>query len=113
MDRIERFQLFVLPEGVKKISLEIDKLQENFLTVVIEREDHTIGNLLCCSLQEKKEVEFAAYIIPHPLIPKLKLSLKTEQEKPHQTLKNVFNETIRKLDHLENVFLKKIQMGIF
>jgi hypothetical protein len=57
MNAPDRFELFILPEGVKKylllhylltfrVSLEPDSKIPNAATVTFEKEDHTLGNMI-------------------------------------------------------------------
>ncbi len=73
--------------------IEIKKLSDKEVVLEIEGEDHTIGNLIARLAQEKKGVKFAAYRIPHPLIPKLIITLITDgSKKPIEVLKEVLND---------------------
>ncbi|XP_021728512.1 DNA-directed RNA polymerases II, IV and V subunit 11-like isoform X2 [Chenopodium quinoa] len=58
MNAPDRYERFVVPEGVKKV------LNASF---TIEREDHTIGNILRMQLHRDPNVLFAGYKLPHPL----------------------------------------------
>ena len=59
MNAPDRFELFILPEGVKKylqdsqvllltprVTLEPDSKIPNAATIIFEKEDHTLGNML-------------------------------------------------------------------
>jgi DNA-directed RNA polymerase II subunit RPB11 len=57
MNAPDRFELFILPEGVKKsinpsslltvrVTLEPDSKIPNAATITFEKEDHTLGNML-------------------------------------------------------------------
>jgi len=61
------YEKFVVPEGVKRIAHARDTRVEHAATLTIQREDHTVGNLLRCALLKDREVTFAGYKIPHPL----------------------------------------------
>lgn len=61
------FEKFVVPDGVKKIAHARDTRVEHAATFTVQREDHTIGNLVRCALHRDGEVTFAGYKIPHPL----------------------------------------------
>mmetsp|Transcript_14231 Transcript_14231/g.30658 ORF Transcript_14231/g.30658 Transcript_14231/m.30658 type:complete len:121 (+) Transcript_14231:66-428(+) len=63
----DRFEAVYLPDGVKKVEYIPDPHTANAATFKIEREDHTIGNLLRMQLLEDKDVVFAGYRQPHPL----------------------------------------------
>ncbi|KAJ1920835.1 hypothetical protein H4219_001072 [Mycoemilia scoparia] len=67
MNAPDRFEMFVLPEGVKKISMTKDTKLPNCMVFDIQKEDHTIGNTLRYKLLENPKVLYAAYKVPHPL----------------------------------------------
>lgn len=67
MNAPERFESFVLPDGVRKVSIGADTLTPNTVTLTIRAEDHTLGGLLCTALQRDPLVLFAGYKVPHPL----------------------------------------------
>jgi len=46
-------------------------------TLTINKEDHTMGNLVRMQLLRDKQVKFAGYIHPHPLIHKIELRVQT------------------------------------
>ena len=46
MNQPSRADRFVLPEGERKLTFERDTKVENAGTFVLQREDHTLGNLL-------------------------------------------------------------------
>lgn len=51
----DRFELFVLPDGVKKyhfllsvrVTIDMDKRIPNLASFEVQKEDHTLGNLIC------------------------------------------------------------------
>eukprot|EP00166_Cyanidium_caldarium_P003607 ctg_35.g106 len=63
----DRFEAVVLPEGVRKLRYEPDTKVEHCGTFYIEREDHTLANLIRAQLLRDDNVLFAAYRVPHPL----------------------------------------------
>lgn len=85
-----------------KVVITEDKLS-NSIEMSIRDETHTIGNLLSSSLQEKKEVLFAAYKIPHPLqnILKVKVALKEGvEESPVALVRASLEELMEQCDSL-------------
>ncbi|GAB0497020.1 hypothetical protein MMPV_008343 [Pyropia vietnamensis] len=63
----DHFAAVVLPDGVQKLTYERDVKVENAGTLTIEREDHTLGNLMRMQLLRDPRVTFVAYKQPHPL----------------------------------------------
>lgn len=55
-------------------------------TFVIADEDHTLGNALRRALLLRKEVVFAGYSIPHPLEPRIHLTVHTKGITARQAL---------------------------
>ncbi|CAI0476074.1 unnamed protein product [Linum tenue] len=67
MNAPDRYERFVVPEGTKKVSYERDTKIINAASFIIEREEHTIGNILRMQLHLDENVLFAGYKLPHPL----------------------------------------------
>jgi len=67
MNAPERFELFTLAAGEKKISYQKDTKIQNAGSFIVQREDHTLGNILRMQLHRDKDVHFAGYKVPHPL----------------------------------------------
>ncbi|CAA2999444.1 DNA-directed RNA polymerases II, IV and V subunit 11 [Olea europaea subsp. europaea] len=51
----------------KRVSYERDTKIINAASFTIEREDHTIGNIVRMQLHRDENVLFAGYKLPHPL----------------------------------------------
>eukprot|EP00555_Chaetoceros_dichaeta_P008621 CAMPEP_0198263994 /NCGR_PEP_ID=MMETSP1447-20131203/14317_1 /TAXON_ID=420782 /ORGANISM="Chaetoceros dichaeta, Strain CCMP1751" /LENGTH=121 /DNA_ID=CAMNT_0043952785 /DNA_START=190 /DNA_END=555 /DNA_ORIENTATION=+ len=85
MNAPERFSAFLLDEdiGEEKITYASDTKVSNAGTFTINKEDHTIGNLLRMQLLRDREVRFAGYKLPHPLIHNLGLKIQTSSSE-HQ-----------------------------
>ncbi|AEE78890.1 DNA-directed RNA polymerase, RBP11-like protein [Arabidopsis thaliana] len=67
MNAPERYERFVVPEGTKKVSYDRDTKIINAASFTVEREDHTIGNIVRMQLHRDENVLFAGYQLPHPL----------------------------------------------
>jgi DNA-directed RNA polymerase II subunit RPB11 len=57
----------ILPENLKKITYYRDEKIKNCGYFKIEKEDHTIGNLLHSKISKEKHVTFSGYKKIHPL----------------------------------------------
>ncbi|ODV86987.1 hypothetical protein CANARDRAFT_195928 [[Candida] arabinofermentans NRRL YB-2248] len=100
MNAPDRFELFILPDGVPKVP--------NCILIKFEREDHTLGNLLRQELIEDPQVLFAAYKIEHPLFANFIMRLQTEEGyKPRLALKNACTRLISKLGVLNDKFKRE------
>ncbi len=67
VNRIEPHELFLLEAGTAKVSFEKDTKMPNAGTFKVEKEDHTLGNVLRYELLRNPSVLFAGYKMPHPL----------------------------------------------
>lgn len=76
----ERHLKFVVPEGTAKVAYERDTKVSNAGTFTIQREDHTLGNVLRMQLHRDPAVLFAGYQIPHPLEHRLLVKVQTSDE---------------------------------
>jgi DNA-directed RNA polymerase subunit L len=60
-----------------KDQIDNDKLEG---LIMINNEDHTLGNLISRGLQQHKEISFAGYNLPHPLTKKIELHYKLNKK---------------------------------
>ncbi|PWA79743.1 DNA-directed RNA polymerase, RBP11-like protein [Artemisia annua] len=134
MNAPDRYERFVVPEGTKKVAYERDTKIINAASFTIEREDHTIGNIVRMQLHRDGNVLFAGYKLPHPLQYKIIVrdyefnsgtrcmfemkSLKdklqpptssiivhtTSQSSPMQAYNLAINDLDKELDHLKAAF---------
>ncbi|KIZ05604.1 hypothetical protein MNEG_2353 [Monoraphidium neglectum] len=77
MNQPDRYERFVLPEHAKKLEYVADTKLENAGTYTVEREDHTLGNLVRMQLHRDPAVLFSGYRIPHPLEPRMLIKVQT------------------------------------
>ncbi|GBF88633.1 DNA-directed RNA polymerase IV and V subunit 11 [Raphidocelis subcapitata] len=77
MNQPDRYERFVLPEHLKKLEFVPDTKLENAGTYTVEREDHTLGNLVRMQLHRDPAVLFSGYRIPHPLEPRMLIKVQT------------------------------------
>ncbi|KAJ6670964.1 DNA-DIRECTED RNA polymerase II SUBUNIT RPB11 [Salix viminalis] len=107
MNAPDRYERFVVPEGTKKVSYERDTKIINAASFTVEREDHTIGNILRMQLHRDDNVLFAGYKLPHPLKYKIIVRIHTtSQSSPMQAYNQAINDLDKELDHLKNAFEK-------
>ncbi|RLV93072.1 DNA-directed RNA polymerase II subunit RPB11 [Spathaspora sp. JA1] len=105
MNAPDRFELFILPDGVDKIKITPDTKVPNAAIIKIEREDHTLANLLRSQLLKDDKVIFAAYKVEHPLFANFVLRIQTEDDySPREALKNACSGLISELDAIKSRF---------
>lgn len=82
---------------------------ENSCTYIIHLEDHTIGDLLRIHLLKKKEVKFAGYKMPHPLVDKVEIKVQTSTDKTGEVVKSTLEELGKELYYLGAEFEKQVK----
>ncbi len=88
------------------MKINILKKSKNEMKIEIEDEGHTFCNLLQHALLEDKSVEVAGYDIPHPLVAKPILHLKTRSDRsPERALLRALD----RIDQMTNEFLKEFE----
>jgi DNA-directed RNA polymerase II subunit RPB11 len=109
MNAPESYELFVLPEGQKKVSIEKDTKLANTSTFIIRLEDHTLGNLLCATIQEQKHVLFCGYKVPHPLTCAVHLRIQTtDATTPEEVFQHALNVLTGHVNALEDTFKSQV-----
>ncbi|RVW23392.1 DNA-directed RNA polymerases II, IV and V subunit 11 [Vitis vinifera] len=116
MNAPDRYERFVVPEGTKKVSYERDTKIINAASFTVEREDHTIGNILRMQLHRDENVLFADVRTSQELIFGAVEILSrangaihtTSQSSPMQAYNQAINDLDKELDYLKNAF-EKIQ----
>ncbi|KAF8001179.1 hypothetical protein OXX79_009126 [Metschnikowia pulcherrima] len=105
MNAPDRFELFILPDGVEKIKIIPDTKVPNAAIIKIEREDHTLANMLRAQLAKDDRVIFAAYKVEHPLFANFVLRIQTDDDyTPRDALKNACSSLISELDIMKTKF---------
>ena len=83
--------------------MEEDTKIPNACTVAINKEDHTLANMLRSQLFHLPYVIFAAYKVPHPLEPRVLLKVQTDGQKtPLQAVEDATERLIVTLDQLKS-----------
>ncbi|KAI5956672.1 RPB11 [Candida margitis] len=108
MNAPDRFELFILPDGLEKIKITPDSKVPNAAIVKIEREDHTLANLLRAQLLKDDGVIFAAYKVEHPLFANFVLRIQTEDDySPKEALRNACSGLIAELQAIKDKFQRE------
>lgn len=111
MNAPDRFELFLLPDGVQKVTVSPDQRMPNAAFIKFEREDHTLGNMLTAQLQQDSRVLYAAYKIEHPLFANFVMRVQTEDGyTPREALRNACQSLIGQLKVLSTKF--KTEYGL-
>ena len=60
------------------MEVKVSKKGEDYAEIVVEGEEHTLGNLIANYLLRTKGVKFASYSMPHPLERKIVIRVMTD-----------------------------------
>jgi DNA-directed RNA polymerase II subunit RPB11 len=88
--------------GEKKIVYMADTKVTNAGTFRLNKEDHTICNLLRMQLLRDTSVRFTGYMHPHPLVNHFNLKIQTNSSNvsPIEVLSNAIEDLGSETDHL-------------
>eukprot|EP00667_Euglena_gracilis_P023203 EG_transcript_26129 len=97
-------------EGDVKMKMTPDTKVENAMLFRIEKEDHTLGNLLRSKLMENDNVLFVGYKVPHPLTHAIELKVHcTGETTPLQALHQALDSLFGDLDLIERQFQEQLE----
>jgi len=104
------FESFILFDGEKKIEIAKDTKVPNAAIFTINKEDHTLGNLVRQQLLKDPQVLFAGYKVPHPLESKIQIRIQTTPDySPQEALTNSITDLISEFSLLEERFKEAIR----
>jgi DNA-directed RNA polymerase subunit L len=69
------------------------KIDNNSITgeIIVNNEDHTLGNLISRGMQQHNKIEFAGYNLPHPLIKKVNFHYKLMND---SNIRDIINDVV-------------------
>ena len=104
------FESFLLYDGEKKVTIEKDTKVPNCAIFTVNKEDHTLGNIIRTQLLKDPHVLFAGYKNPHPLESKIVIRIQTDSDySPQEALTNAITDLISEVSLLEERFKEAIQ----
>nr|XP_042714015.1 DNA-directed RNA polymerase II subunit RPB11-a [Chrysemys picta bellii] len=99
-----------------RITINKDTKVPNACLFTINKEDHTLGNIIKSQLLKDPQVLFAGYKVPHPLEHKIIIRVQTTPDySPQEAFTNAITDLISELSLLEERFrvaIKDKQEGI-
>eukprot|EP01111_Echinosteliopsis_oligospora_P014002 TRINITY_DN5180_c0_g1_i1.p1 TRINITY_DN5180_c0_g1~~TRINITY_DN5180_c0_g1_i1.p1 ORF type:complete len:124 (-),score=34.29 TRINITY_DN5180_c0_g1_i1:90-461(-) len=109
MNAPDRFELFELPEGVKKVAYVKDTKVQNAGSFLIQKEDHTLGNVIRMQLHRDPTVKFAGYKMPHPLDHSIIIKIQcTATSSPHAGLSTALTDLLYEFSVIEDKFKSEV-----
>ena len=96
--------------SIYRVIIDLDTKVPNAALFTINKDDHTLGNMIRNQLLKDPHVLFAGYKLPHPLEHKIILRVQTTADyTPQDALKNAITDLISELSLLEERFRSAIQ----
>lgn len=80
MNAPSAFDTFLLYDGESKVIMEKDTKVRNAALFHINKEDHTLGNMIRMQLLKDPKVLFAGYKVAHPLEHKFTIRIQTQAD---------------------------------
>ena len=74
------------------------------VTITVNDEDHTLGNLLRAEFLRDSDVVFSAYNVPHPLTKSVQIRLQTLEKDTKQVLADSVQSLVDQVDELDKAF---------
>lgn len=91
------------------MNVEVKRVTDNEIIIVIEGEDDTIGNLIAKSAVQHPNVVYATYRIPHPLERKVEIIISVDK---NADLGSTISEIIQNIKEQLEEFKKKIDEAL-
>ncbi|GAA5821461.1 hypothetical protein JCM3770_000911 [Rhodotorula araucariae] len=109
MNAPSRYEMFVLADGEPKVLVDEDSKIPNAATLTINKEDHTLANMLRSQLLLIPAVQFAGYKVPHPLEPQVVLKVQTDGSKtPVVAIQEAITNLVLLLGRIKNQFQSEL-----
>ncbi|XP_017773284.1 PREDICTED: DNA-directed RNA polymerase II subunit RPB11 [Nicrophorus vespilloides] len=104
------FESFLLYDGEKKITCEQDTKVPNAAIFTINKEDHTLGNMIRNQLLKDPNVLFAGYKLPHPLEHKFVIRIQTTSDySPQEALMHAIRDLMAELSLFQERFSEAVK----
>jgi len=111
MNAPDRYELFLLGDGEKKVTWKDDTRVPNTAIFTFLKEDHTLGNLLSQRLHKYSFIQFSAYKVPHPLFAEFELRITTDGSvTPKEAILQACKDVVQDLDVLSREFTKEWEL---
>eukprot|EP00127_Corallochytrium_limacisporum_P004932 Clim_evm6s195 gene=Clim_evmTU6s195 len=110
MNAPEGHEDLILADDEKKVEIERDQKVPHAMVFNVQKEDHTLGNILKGKLMEQPSVKFAGYRMPHPLEHRFVLRVQTTGEQEPETVVQQSVNSLRKdLSNINRLFQEEVE----
>lgn len=110
------FESFLVNVWNRRVIIEKDTKVPNAALFTVNKEDHTLGNMIRYQLLKDPNVLFAGYKVTHPLEHKIVVRVQTTADySPQEAFTNAITDLISELSLLEERFrdaVKEKQEGL-
>ena len=98
-------------EQRQKLDYKPDQKKPNGGTFILRKEDHTLGNLIRIQLLRDKEVRFAGYRIPHPLIFETHVRIETMNIAPNpvKVMTSAVEDLVTEVDKIQTALERELK----
>ena len=104
------FESFLLFDGEKKITREQDTKVPNAAISTLNKEDHTLGNLIRHQLLKDPNVLFAGYKNPSPFVNQVIIRVQTTSDyTPNDAFINAITDLLSELSLFEERFKEQLK----
>lgn len=108
----DRFNLFLLQPGERRIEVQEDMRIPNAATFFFNKEDHTLGNMLRHAVLSLPGVLFCGYKVPHPLEPRVLVKIQTDGTMtPSELLQQACTKLIVNIGSLKQSWAKEVRLN--
>lgn len=86
-----------------RVSVVDDSRIPSTSTITLNRQDHTVTNLLSNEIRKNENVIFSGYRVPHPLVPKAEIRVQTKPntQTPKDALKDAATKLLADVNNFE------------
>ena len=104
------FESFLLFDGEKKITREQDTKVPNAAIFTLNKEDHTLGNMIRHQLLKDPNVLFAGYKNPSPFVNQIIIRVQTTSDyTPNDAFINAITDLLSELSLFEERFKEQLK----
>ena len=103
-NKLNNFLKLVTDEN--KVKMEGDLLEG---IIIVNNEDHTLGNLITRGMQQHKDISFAGYNLPHPLSNKVHFNFKLKKGTIIKVMKDVVEYYLDLFDNINKLVKNNIK----
>eukprot|EP00818_Percolomonas_sp_WS_P001885 CAMPEP_0117437826 /NCGR_PEP_ID=MMETSP0759-20121206/1731_1 /TAXON_ID=63605 /ORGANISM="Percolomonas cosmopolitus, Strain WS" /LENGTH=109 /DNA_ID=CAMNT_0005229485 /DNA_START=35 /DNA_END=364 /DNA_ORIENTATION=- len=75
----------------------------------IQKETHTLGNVLKGILLQHENVNFAAYSVPHPLTEEIEMRVQVNEGEANDAMKDALKQLMNEIEDIDTLFDEAVE----